>query len=84
VRRLGDLGDVHRARVPPLRHHACDERLARDDAEELALVADDVDRAHLGRREHLSRLLRGRARRKCARLGDHRVADAEGLLLRHG
>ena len=75
VRRLGDRGERGRARVEPGGDDARDERLARDDAAEPSVVVDHVDRADLGRCQHLACLPRGSGRGQRPRLGDHRVPD---------
>jgi len=77
VRRLGDLADGRRARVEPGSDHLADERLARDDADEAAVVAD-VDCPHLRLAQVLARLLRRRGALERLRIRDHRVADTVG------
>jgi hypothetical protein len=73
-RRLGDVAQPRRARVAAGGDDLADERLPRDHAEEAAPVEDE-DRAHLGRRQGLPRLLRGRVAVEGERLAHHCIAD---------
>ena len=84
VRLLGDLRHADRVRIEAAGDDLRDERLARDDSDERALVPDDVDGPHLGGRQHLTGLPRRRRGGERPGLRDHRVADACRRLVGHG
>jgi len=75
VRFLRDLAERRRLRIAARRDDLAHERLPRHDTHQLLLVVADEDRAHLGPREQVARILGGRAGREPGRLRQHRVAD---------
>ena len=83
VRRLGDLAQRDAGRIEAPRHHLAYQGLARDDAEQAAVVLGDEDRADVRSvGEAPSGVLRARAGGERRRLGHHRVAD--GLFAHDG
>ena len=84
VRLLGDLAERDLPGVASRGDDLADQRLARDDAAQATVVADEHG-AHLVARERLPRLLRRARGVECERIGHHRVADELRLRLgRHG